>query len=92
NAHEGACKMLISNATATDKLPEFNAANKNFKESRNLGMRLWLRAGVTVFPVLMLVASLLIQNKKFIIDEDYYDMMLVEIDKRKQANATESAE
>ena len=55
-------------------------------------MRLWLRAGVTVFPVLMLVASLLIQNKKFIIDEDYYDMMLVEIDKRKQANATESAE
>lgn len=92
NAHEGACKMLISNATATDKLPEFNAANKNFKESRNLGMRLWLRAGVTVFPVLMLVASLLIQNKKFIIDEDYYDMMLVEIDKRKQANATESVE
>ena len=92
NAHDGACKMLISNATATDKLPEFNAANKNFKESRNLGMRLWLRAGVTVFPVLMLVASLLIQNKKFIIDEDYYDMMLVEIDKRKQANATESAE
>ena len=92
NAHDGACKMLISNATATDKLPEFNAANKNFKESRNLGMRLWLRAGVTVFPVLMLVASLLIQNKKFIIDEDYYDMMLVEIDKRKQANSTESAE
>lgn len=92
NAHEGACKMLISNATATDKLPEFNAANKNFKESRNLGMRLWLRAGVTVFPVLMLVASLLIQNKKFIIDEDYYDMMLVEIEKRKQANATETAE
>ena len=92
SAHDGACKMLISNATATDKLPEFNAANKNFKESRNLGMRLWLRAGVTVFPVLMLVASLLIQNKKFIIDEDYYDMMLVEIDKRKQANATESVE
>jgi len=92
SAHDGACKMLISNATATDKLPEFNAANKNFKESRNLGMRLWLRAGVTVFPVLMLVASLLIQNKKFIIDEDYYDMMLVEIEKRKQANATESAE
>ena len=84
--------MLISNADTSNDLPEFNAANKNFKESRNLGMRLWLRAGVTVFPVLMLVASLLIQNKKFIIDEDYYDMMLVEIDKRKQANATESAE
>ena len=92
NAHAGDCKMLISNADTSNGLPEFNAANKNFKESRNLGMRLWLRAGVTVFPVLMLVASLLIQNKKFIIDEDYYDMMLVEIEKRKQANATESAE
>ena len=57
STHDGACKMIISNATKTDKLPEFNAANKNFKESRNLGMRLWLRAGVTVFPVLMLVAS-----------------------------------
>ena len=92
SAHDGACKMIISNADTSNGLPEFNAANKNFKESRNLGMRLWLRAGVTVFPVLMLVASLLIQNKKFIIDEDYYDMMLVEIEKRKQANATESAE
>ena len=91
-AHDGACEMLISNANTSNNLPVFNAANENFKESRNLGMRLWLRAGVTVFPVLMLVASLLIQNKKFIIDEDYYDMMLVEIDKRKQANATESAE
>lgn len=90
--HDGACKMVISNSDTSNGLPEFNAANENFKESRNLSMRLWLRAGVTVFPVLMLVASLLIQNKKFIIDEEYYDMMLAEIDKRKQANATEAAE
>ena len=91
-AHEGACKMVISNADTSNGLPEFNAANENFKESRNLGMRIWVRAGVTVFPALMLFISLIIQNKKFIIDEDYYDMMLVEIEKRKQANATESAE
>lgn len=92
NAHEGACKMVISNADTSNGLPEFNAANENFKKSRNLGMRIWVRAGVTVFPALMLFISLIIQNKKFIIDEDYYDMMLVEIEKRKQANATESAE
>ena len=91
-AHEGSCKMVISNADTSNGLPEFNAANENFKESRNLGMRIWIRAGVTVFPALMLFISLIIQNKKFIIDEDYYDMMLVEIEKRKQANATESAE
>ena len=91
-SHKGACKMVISNTDTSNGLPEFNAANKNFKESGNLGMRIWLRAGVTVFPVIMLLASLAIQNKKFIIDEDYYDMMLVEIEKRKQANATKSEE
>ena len=91
-AHDGACKMVISNADTSNGLPEFNAANQNFKEKGNLSMRIWVRAGVTVFPAILLLASLAIQNKKFIIDENYYDMMLVEIEKRKQANGTQSAE
>ncbi len=82
--HQGSCKMLISNTKATEKLPEFNAGNVNFKESSNLSMRLWVRAGVTVVPALLLFVSLIIQNKKFVIDENYYDMMLEEIEKRKQ--------
>ncbi len=91
-AHQGDCKMVISNATASDKLPEFNAANKNFKQSSNLGMRLWIRAAVTVLPALLLLASLLIQRKKFVIDEDYYDMMLAEIEKRKGETEQQSVE
>ncbi len=74
---------------------EFNAANENFKQNSNIAMRLWVRAGVSVVPMIFLVCALLIQNKKFIIDEDYYDMMLAEIEKRKteqqeQPTATEA--
>lgn len=66
---------------------KINVANDNFKSESNLSMRLWLRAGVTVLPIIMLISSLLIQHKKFIIDEKYYDMMMDEIAKRKQAEA-----
>ncbi|MCM1289943.1 MAG: MFS transporter [Corallococcus sp.] len=74
----------------------FNAADDNFKSDSSLGMRLWLRAAVTVVPVLFLLAALLVQRKKFVIDEQYYDMMLDEIEKRKlsdtdECKATESA-
>lgn len=65
----------------------FNAANQNFKASGNTAMRLWVRAGVSVLPMICLLIALLIQNKKFIIDEDYYDMMLAEIEKRKAEHA-----
>ncbi len=57
--------------------------------------------GVTLIPIVFLIVSLIIQHKKFIITEDYYDMMLEEIDKRNKnlqqatveptANATETA-
>lgn len=60
----------------------FNAANENFKNNRTTGMRLWIRFAVTLLPIGLLTLSWLIQRKKFIIDEDYYDMMTAEIDKR----------
>lgn len=66
----------------------FNAANENFKKESNLSMRLWIRMAVSLVPILLLAASLLIQEKKFIIDEKYYDMMLVEIAKKNE-NAVE---
>lgn len=66
---------------------EFNSANQNFKEESSTTMRLWVRAGVSVVPVVLLLIALLIQNKKFIIDEDYYDMMLREIDTKREASS-----
>ena len=61
---------------------DFNAANESFKNKSSLTMRLWLRAAVSIVPIACLAVALLIQKKKFIIDEDYYDKMLEEIDKR----------
>ena len=70
---------------------DFNAANDNFKAEGDLSMRLWIRMSVTVAPMIFLLLSLLVQNKKFIIDEDYYDMMLSEIEKRKQPDEAQTA-
>ena len=90
-SNDSSCSMVISNDTAKDGLPVFNAADDNFykkgQQKENLSMRLWLRATVTVVPVVFLLLSLLIQNKKFIISEEYYDMMIEEIEKRKTATA-----
>ncbi len=69
----------------------FNAANQNFKEDRDIAMRLWVRAGVSVAPMIFLAIALIIQNKKFIIDENYYDMMLEEIEKRKTSATSDVA-
>lgn len=60
-----------------------SAANLNFRDKASTGMRIGLRFTVTIVPMAMLLLSLLVQNKKFIIDEDYYEMMLDEIEKRK---------
>jgi Na+/melibiose symporter-like transporter len=60
----------------------FNAANENFRNERTVGMRLWIRFAVTAVPIALLALSWLIQRKKFIIDEDYYDMMMSKIKER----------
>lgn len=64
-----------------DKDSTFNAANDNFKGKRTTSMRLWLRASTAILPAILIALSWFVQRKKFIIDEDYYDMMLTEIDK-----------
>ena len=68
---------------------EVNVANVHFKSQSTTSMRLWIRASVTVVPMLFLFAALIIQHKKFIIDEKYYDMMMVEINSRHSENDTE---
>ncbi len=78
--------MLLSGKDAGGN--DFNAANGNFKANGTLSMRLWVRAAVTIVPIACLLIALLIQNKKFVIDEKYYDMMMEEIEKRKTADGT----
>ena len=83
---QNTCSLVISSEEMQTSdgttIAAFNAANQNFKKSSSLGMRLWIRAAVTLVPVLCLLVSLWVQNKKFFIDEKYYDMMLAEIASR----------
>lgn len=67
---------------------ETSAVNTHFKERRSLRMRLWVRAAVSLVPILFLLLSLYTQKKKFIIDENYYDMMLEEIAARNAKSKT----
>ena len=59
-----------------------SAANLSFRDKSTLPMRVWLRVAVSVLPILLLILSLDIQKRKFIIDEDYYDMMVESIKAR----------
>ena len=79
---EGKYTLALSGKDAEGK--EFNSANDNFKKESSISMRLWIRAAVTVVPVIFLLSALFVQRKKFVIDEQYYDMMLREIEQRKQ--------
>ena len=40
---------------------------------------------ISLLPMILLIFALIIQRKKFIIDEDYYDMMVKEIAEREKA-------
>lgn len=67
-----------------------NTATAVYAEQRKLSTRIILRAAVTVLPTALLLTSWILQRKKFIIDEDYFDFMVAEIKKRKEAAAEET--
>ena len=64
------------------KSGELSAANLNFRDRSTVSMRIWVRAATTIVPIILLFLALYIQRKKFVIDEEYYDMMMAEINKR----------
>ena len=43
-----------------------------------------LRIMVTIIPIAIAFASYYIQNNKFIVDEKFYDQMMLEIKERKE--------
>jgi len=59
-----------------------SAADINFKAKSTDSMRIWLRVAVAGIPIVCLFIAWLIQRKKFIIDENYYDDMIAKIEKR----------
>ena len=55
------------------------AANSAFKDKATATMRLGLRLAITIFPVLLIFISYWLINKKYIINEEYYENMVNEI-------------
>ena len=62
----------------------FNAGDTNFRDQihDNIGARLMLRSAVCILPIILLVLSYIVINKKFIITEDYYETILAELEAR----------
>ncbi|MPN41178.1 hypothetical protein SDC9_188720 [bioreactor metagenome] len=80
SATNGTFSIKIDDLKSGDE----SAANIHFRDQRTMTMRVWVRLAATLLPALMLVISLWIQKKKFIIDENFYDHMMVEINNRKE--------
>jgi hypothetical protein len=84
SAANGTFSIKIDDLKSGDE----SAANLHFRDQRTLTMRVWVRLAATLLPALMLLLALYIQRKKFIIDEDFYDQMMCEINCRKDEENT----
>lgn len=84
SATNGTFSIKIDDLKSGDE----SAANIHFRDQRTMTMRVWVRLAATLLPALMLVISLWIQKKKFIIDENFYDQMMVEINNRKEEESS----
>lgn len=69
-------KKLISDTLALEKI-------SFLLESATNNQLLGLSIAMTLIPIILLVSSLIIIKKKYIIDEDLYDLMIKEINERK---------
>jgi melibiose permease/lactose/raffinose/galactose permease len=70
-------KKLISDTLALEKI-------SFLLESATNNQLLGLSIAMTLIPIILLVSSLIIIKKKYIIDEDLYDLMIKEINERKR--------
>lgn len=67
----------------TEEMYINDAADIYFKDIASKSMRLSLRATITLVPTILISLSYLVLRKKFIIDEEMYQMMIREIEARK---------
>lgn len=67
-----------------------NAADEIYAQKRTIGTRLAIRFSCCILPLILMALCLYIQRKKFIIDEEYFDTILKEIEARKEKETTES--
>ena len=63
---------------------DINVGDEVYKNGDNLTTRIVLRLLVTVVPILIALLSYNIQNKKFIVNEEFYENMMKELEERRK--------
>ena len=63
---------------------DINVGDEVYKNGDNLTTRIVLRLLVTVVPILIALLSYYIQNKKFIVNEEFYENMMKELEERRK--------
>ncbi|MCR5741485.1 MAG: glycoside-pentoside-hexuronide (GPH):cation symporter [Gammaproteobacteria bacterium] len=67
-----------------------NTVNDIYGTMKTASARVQLRLASCLLPVLLMFGSFIIQRTKFIIDEEYFDMMMKEIEAKKQGSLEEA--
>ena len=73
--------ITVSDASNTEI---HNAADEIYDAKRTFGTRLVIRISCCVVPCALMFGSMWVQRKKFIVDEEYYDQMMAEIESKKE--------
>ena len=68
-----------------------NAADEIYDAKRTFGTRLVIRISCCVVPCLLMFGSMWVQRKKFIVDEEYYDKMMADIETKKEHHEEEAS-
>ena len=71
---------------------DVNIADKVYNESDSLSTRIILRIMVTIVPVIIAFLSYYVQNKKYIVNEEFYKEMVEELNRRREANVLDNIE
>jgi len=65
---------------------DVNLGTDVYKKSDSFTTRIILRIMVTIIPILIAILSYYIQNKKYIVNEEYYENMMKELNERRKQN------
>lgn len=84
-------QLLITVSDAQNK-EIHNAADEIYDVKRTLGTRVVIRIACCIVPLALMFGSMMVQRKKFIVDEKYYDEMMAQIEAKKAPREEEGEE
>ena len=84
-------QLLITVSDAQNK-EIHNAADEIYDVKRTVGTRIVIRIACCIVPLALMFGSMMVQRKKFIVDEKYYDEMMAQIEAKKNPHEEEAEE